>query len=54
MQARVLTEANGDLAKAEVICGRGIGSASKKASGNEEGIVASYIHLQGKVGCWWK
>src|SRR6266702_2462882 len=49
---RALTEANGDLAKAEVILRtKGIASASKKASRvTMEGIVASYIHLQGKVG----
>src|SRR5438876_11804166 len=49
---RALTEANGDLAKAEVILRtKGIASASKKASrATREGIVASYIHLQGKVG----
>src|SRR6202047_3194039 len=49
---RALTEANGDLAKAEVILRtKGIASASKKASrSTKEGIVASYIHLQGKVG----
>src|SRR5216117_100468 len=49
---RALTEANRDLAKAEVILRtKGIASASKKASRvTKEGIVASYIHLQGKVG----
>jgi elongation factor Ts len=49
---RALTEAQGDLAKAEVILrAKGIASASKKASRvTKEGIVASYIHLQGKVG----
>src|SRR5437879_743593 len=49
---RALTEANGDLGKAEVILRtKGIASASKKASRvAKEGIVASYIHLQGKVG----
>jgi elongation factor Ts len=49
---RALTEAGGDLAKAEVILRtKGIASASKKASRvTKEGIVASYIHLQGKVG----
>src|SRR5438105_14566475 len=49
---RALTEANGDLAKAEVILRtKGIASASKKASrATKEGVVASYIHLQGKVG----
>lgn len=49
---RALTEANGDLEKAETILRtKGIASASKKASrATKEGIVASYIHLQGKVG----
>src|SRR5436853_617140 len=49
---RALTEASGDLAKAEVILRtKGIASASKKTSRvTKEGIVASYIHLQGKVG----
>src|ERR1700751_1647897 len=49
---RALTEANGDLGKAEVILRtKGIASASKKATrATKEGIVASYIHLQGKVG----
>src|SRR5205809_8065401 len=49
---RALTEANGDLAKAETILRtKGIASAGKKASRvTKEGIVASYIHLQGKVG----
>ena len=49
---RALEEAGGDLAKAETILRtKGIASASKKASrATKEGIVASYIHLQGKVG----
>src|SRR5438045_8376502 len=49
---RALEEANGDLAKAETILRtKGIASASKKATRvTKEGIVASYIHLQGKVG----
>jgi len=49
---RALAEAEGDLAKAETILRtKGIASASKKASrATKEGIVASYIHLQGKVG----
>jgi elongation factor Ts len=49
---RALEEAGGDLAKAEAILRtKGIASASKKASrATKEGIVASYIHLQGKVG----
>jgi elongation factor Ts len=49
---RALTEANGDVARAETILRtKGITSASKKAArATREGIVASYIHLQGKVG----
>jgi elongation factor Ts len=49
---RALEEAGGDLTKAETILRtKGIASASKKASrATKEGIVASYIHLQGKVG----
>jgi len=49
---RALSEANGNLEKAETILRtKGIASAGKKASrATKEGIVASYIHLQGKVG----
>src|SRR6266404_4451698 len=49
---RALAEAQGDLAKAEAILRtKGIASAGKKSSrATKEGIVASYIHLQGKVG----
>jgi elongation factor Ts len=49
---RALVEAGGDFAKAEAILrAKGIASASKKASrATKEGIVASYIHQQGKVG----
>src|ERR1700726_1404395 len=49
---RALEETGGDLAKAETILRtKGIASASKKASRvTKEGIVAAYIHLQGKVG----
>lgn len=49
---RALTEASGDIEKAETILRtKGIASAGKKASRvAKEGIVASYIHLQGKVG----
>src|SRR6266436_2584549 len=49
---RALEEAGGDLEKAEtVLRTKGIASAGKKASrATKEGIVASYIHLQGKVG----
>jgi elongation factor Ts len=49
---RALAESGGDLEKAETILRtKGIAGASKKASrATREGIVASYIHLQGKVG----
>src|SRR5499425_517071 len=49
---RALVESAGDLAKAETILRtKGIASAAKKATrATKEGIVASYIHLQGKVG----
>jgi elongation factor Ts len=49
---RALAESSGDLKKAETILRtKGIASAGKKASRvTKEGIVASYIHLQGKVG----
>ena len=49
---RALQEANGDAEKAEAILRtRGIASADKKATrAAKEGVIASYIHLQGKVG----
>src|SRR6187399_3652877 len=49
---RALAEAGADLEKAEAILRtKGIAGAGKKASrATKEGIVASYIHLQGKVG----
>ena len=49
---RALAEAQGDLTKAEMILRtKGIATASKKASRvTKEGLVASSIHLQGKVG----
>jgi elongation factor Ts len=49
---RALVEAGGDLDKAEeILRKKGIASASKKSARSaKEGIVASYIHLQGKVG----
>ncbi len=49
---RALAESGGDLQKAEAILRtKGMTSAGKKASRTtKEGIVASYIHLQGKVG----
>jgi elongation factor Ts len=45
-------EAGGDLEKAEdILRKKGIASASKKAArAVKEGVIASYIHLQGKVG----
>lgn len=49
---RALVESGGDLAKAEVILRtKGVAAAGRKAArATKEGIVASYIHLQGKVG----
>jgi elongation factor Ts len=49
---RALVESDGDLSKAEdILRKKGIASASKKASRSaKEGVVASYIHMQGKVG----
>lgn len=49
---RALDEAAGDLEKAEeILRKKGMAGASKKAGRTaKEGVVASYIHLQGKVG----
>jgi len=49
---RALTEAGGDMDKAEsILRTKGIASAAKKATrAAKEGVIASYIHLQGKVG----
>jgi len=49
---RALGEAGGNFDKAEqILREKGIANASKKASRvTKEGIVASYIHQQGKVG----
>lgn len=49
---RALDEAGADIEKAEeILRKKGIAGASKKASrAAKEGVVASYIHLQGKVG----
>lgn len=49
---KALTEAGGDIEKAGTILRtKGIVSAGKKATRTaKEGIVASYIHMQGKVG----
>ncbi len=49
---RALEETSGDLEQAEkVLRKKGMASAGKKAGRSaKEGVVASYIHLQGKVG----
>ena len=49
---KALTEAEGDLAKAEeILRKKGIARADSKSSRvAKEGSIASYIHLQGKVG----
>jgi elongation factor Ts len=49
---KALVESAGDLTKAEeILRKKGIAGASKKASRSaREGVIASYIHLQGKVG----
>ena len=49
---RALDETNGDIVQAETLLReRGIAAAGKKTSRvAKEGVVASYIHLQGKVG----
>jgi elongation factor Ts len=49
---RALSEAGGDIGKAEdILRKKGIANAGKKsARAAKEGVVASYIHLQGKVG----
>src|SRR5438874_7445146 len=49
---RALVDSGGDLEKAETILRtKGIATAAKKATrATKEGIVAAYIHLQGKVG----
>src|ERR1041384_3463546 len=49
---RALEEAGGDFNRAEqILREKGIASASRKATrATKEGIVASYIHQQGKVG----
>jgi len=49
---RALAEAAGDITAAEeILRKKGIASAGKKASREaKEGTIASYIHLQGKVG----
>jgi len=49
---RALAESGGDLDKAETILRtKGMASAAKRVGrATKEGIVASYIHLQGKVG----
>ena len=49
---KALTEADGDEAKAlEVLRKKGLEKASKKAAREtQEGVIASYIHSNGKVG----
>src|SRR5512137_2375946 len=49
---KMLTEAGGDLAKAEeLLRKKGLSAAAKKASrAATEGAVASYIHMGGKIG----
>ncbi len=49
---RALVESGGDVEKAEAILRKkGIATAEKKSGrAAKEGVVASYIHLQGKVG----
>jgi elongation factor Ts len=49
---RALTETNGDIDKAEeLLRKKGIAGAEKRAArAAKEGVIASYIHLQGKVG----
>ncbi|HEY4256296.1 MAG TPA: translation elongation factor Ts [Candidatus Udaeobacter sp.] len=49
---RALVESAGDLEKAEAILRtKGVAAADRKAArATKEGIVAAYIHLQGKVG----
>ena len=49
---RALEEAKGNLAEAEVILRKkGISTAAKKASrAAKEGVIASYIHMGGKLG----
>ncbi len=49
---RALDEAGGDINKAEeILRKKGIAGASKKsARAAKEGVIASYIHMQGKVG----
>src|ERR1700741_1307509 len=49
---KALAESGGDMEKAETILRtKGIATAGKKATrATKEGVVASYIHLQGKVG----
>lgn len=49
---KALTEAGGDMEKAETILRtKGIAKADQKGTrAAKEGVIASYIHLQGKVG----
>ena len=49
---RALAESGGDVEKAEeILRKKGIANADKRASRTaKEGVIASYIHMQGKVG----
>lgn len=49
---KALTEANGNLEEAETILRKRLGLSASKKAGREakEGLIASYIHLGGKVG----
>ena len=49
---RALSEANGDLEKAEAILAeQGVATAAKKASrATDEGLIESYIHSGGRIG----
>src|ERR1700710_904655 len=49
---KALTESGGDAEKAQsILRTKGIAKADQKSSrATKEGVVASYIHLQGKVG----
>ena len=49
---RALTEANGDLEKAETILRKKsiIRGDTKSSRAAKEGVVAAYIHMQGKIG----
>ena len=52
MDARALTEANGNIEEATTILRkRGLAQATKKAGrSTNEGLIGSYIHMGGKIG----